>query len=292
MRLRFIGRKGKDKAKADETPSIEDLIALGRLDEARSELTQRLRLNPRDHHSKVKLGDVYAAEKDPEKALHTYLGAAEDYAADGFYEKAVALLARLQKELPPSGLVNEAFGRLDGVRQRESRRQTVVEALTTRERLDRPLGVVEAQQLWPGLADVALVQRLTGPDLRRLFLAFALVELEPNEVVVRQDERLERLFLVARGELAADCVGALGQRHSLGAFGPGSLVGERALLEHRPWSATYRARGRALLLALDPERLALALQGCANPRELLDVLRQQGKDQAVSDAVQRVAGVA
>jgi tetratricopeptide (TPR) repeat protein len=290
MRLRFKGKKGKDKP--DETPSIEDLITLGRLDEAREELLQRLRANPRDHHSKVKLGDVQAAQKSPEKALHTYLGAAEDYAEDGFYDKAVALLARLQKELPPSSVVDEAFVRLDAVRQREGRRETVVDALTTRDRLDRALGVVEAQQLWPGLAEMALVRELASPDLRRLFLAFALLELDPNEVVARQDERLERLFVVARGALTAECLGVLGQTHRVGRFAPGSMVGERALLEHRPWSATYHGRGRALLLVLDPERLALALDGSANPRGLLESLRQQGNDLAVAEAARRLAGAA
>ncbi len=288
MRLRFKGKRGKEKV--EETPSIEDLIVLGRLDEAHEELTARLRANPRDHHSKVKLGDVYTAQKAPDKALHTYLGAAEDYAADGFYDKAVALLARLQKELPPHAAVNEAFTRLDGVRQRESRRQTVVEALTARERLGRTLGVVEAQLIWPGLAEMSLVQGLASADLRRLFLAFGLLEVEPNEVVVRQDEGTERLFVVARGALAADCRDPRGQSHPVGRFEAGSVVGERALLEHQPWSATYRGRGRTLLLELDRERLALALQGSVNPRELLDALRRQGNDQTVTAAARRAAG--
>lgn len=291
MRLRLKGR-GKDKGKGDETPSIEDLIALGRLDEAREELLHRLRTNPRDHHSKVKLADVYAAQKSPEKALHAYLGAAEDYAADGFYDKAVALLVRLQKELPTSVLVAETFTRLDGVRQRETRRATVVEALTSRERLDRPLGVVEAQQLWPALAETSLVQRLAATDLQRVFLAFGLDEAEPNEVVARQDERRERLLLIARGELAAEWLGRLGQTHPVGRFEAGSIVGESALLEHRPWHATYRARGRTLLLTLDAERVALALQGCANPREVLVALRQQGNDASVAEQARRLAGVA
>jgi tetratricopeptide (TPR) repeat protein len=291
MRLRFPGTK-KAKAQPEDERSIDDLIALGRFDEARDDLLHRLSANPRDHHSKVKLGDVYAAQGSGDKALATYLAAAEDYAADGFYDKAVALLSRLQKLLPPTRSVEELLAQLEGVRRREARRQTVVEALTARERADRALGVVEAQQLWPAVAELALVQRLPEPDLRRLFLAFALVELEANEVVARQDRELEQLFVVARGALAAECLGPTGQAFGVGRFGAGSIVGERALLEHRPWSVTLRARGRSLLLALDQERLALALQGCGNPRDLLDALREQGNDRLVGDAARRLAGVA
>ncbi len=287
MRLRL---KAKGKDKADEAPSIEDLIALGRLEEAREELVHRLRANPRDHHSKVKLGDVYAAQGESERALATHLGAAEDYAADGFYDKAVALLVRLQKEQPGSVRVEETLERLDGLRQREARRQTVVEALSSRERLDRSLGVVEAQQLWPALAGCTLVQGLQTADLRRLFLALALREADPGEVVARQHEASERLFLVARGELVAEVLAASGQTYSVASFGPGALVGEQALLEHRPWSATYRARRRSLLLELDAERLALAMLGCENPRELLDALRAQAADRLVASEAGRLAG--
>ncbi|MEZ5333186.1 MAG: cyclic nucleotide-binding domain-containing protein [Thermoanaerobaculia bacterium] len=277
---KWLGWRTKKTREGDDDPyTIEDLIVLGRYEEARSELTHRMRTNPRDYHSAVKLGDVYRAEGDLLKAGRTYVQAAEGYAGDGFLEKALALMLRVQKEIPADPRVAGAVRRLENTRQVESHRETVVEALSGAARKADGLNRVVAQNAWPAIASSGLPVGLSAPDVRRLFLAFRPVVEAPATVLVRQGEEREALFLVLHGSVEAEVATADGRRLVLETYGPSALFGERSLLAHLPWLATYSTRARTTLLLLEPEQLPGALQGSPNPKALLDALRSQERDQ-------------
>ncbi len=76
----------------------------------------------------------------------------------------------------------------------------------------------------------------------------------------------------------------------LRSFEPGDLIGERALLEHQPWPATYRVAESGMVLKLDPSGLESALHGNPDPRSLLNALREQGLDAQVASTVERALG--
>jgi CRP-like cAMP-binding protein len=281
--------KGKKRREGEGEPyPIDDLIALGRFEEARTELLHRVRSNPRDHHSLVKLGDVYRAEGSVEKAGRTYLRAAESYAGDGFHEKALALMLRVQKELPQDRRIDGAVRRLQSVRQVESHRDTVIDSLSGAARAEEGLNRVVAQRLWPAIAASGLTSGLASPDVRRLFLAFE-PRSEPSGVALaEQGSEREALYLVLQGAVEAETGASDRGTVVLETLGPSALFGERSLLEHHPWPATFRTRGRTTLLLLRPERLPEALQGSTNPRSLLDALRVQERDQEVHAAASRL----
>ncbi|MDW8246026.1 MAG: cyclic nucleotide-binding domain-containing protein [Sandaracinaceae bacterium] len=81
-------------------------------------------------------------------------------------------------------------------------------------------------------------------------------EYKEGEVIVREGDRSESLFLLISGEV---CVHRNGQPIAM--LGPGAHFGEMALLSNRPRSATVTARSHARLLVIErPALMALLAQ--------------------------------
>ncbi|MGH3038390.1 MAG: cyclic nucleotide-binding domain-containing protein [Gaiellaceae bacterium] len=71
--------------------------------------------------------------------------------------------------------------------------------------------------------------------------------LDAGDTLVEQGEEGEELFLLLDGVLVAEAAG-----EELGEFGPGSILGERALLEDGIRQATLRARTRCRVVVVSP----------------------------------------
>ncbi|HVS03789.1 MAG TPA: cyclic nucleotide-binding domain-containing protein, partial [Thermoanaerobaculia bacterium] len=89
------------------------------------------------------------------------------------------------------------------------------------------------------------------------------------------------LYVISTGELVASVIAPTGDQTDLRTFGTGQVIGDSALLEHRPWPADFRARTRSIVLKLDPQGLEVCLTGNPDPRGFLEVLRREHNDQAV-----------
>lgn len=91
------------------------------------------------------------------------------------------------------------------------------------------------------LRRVPLFAELSDDDLTRICSVSTTVRLSQGEVLFREGERGDRAFLVASGEV--DILKATGAREALLAVrSAGEVIGEMALLEAAPRSATVRAR--------------------------------------------------
>lgn len=280
----FRDRKDGDD---DHEETIEDLIVLERYDEAEERLKAKLKINPDDLHSQVKLADVYIALRQVGKAVDGYVYAAEEYARDGFFDKGLALLARAQKLLPADETLRLKILAYQEVKGLEHKRAAAVEGLRQGRAItaeSSPL-VLAIQRRWHELAESAIVQRLSADQITRLFAAFEVIGVNQDTVLVREGERRSELFLVVSGLIEASIpdAGAAGER--LRTFAARDILGERALLERQPWPATYRVAEAAVLLKLDRDGLQRALVGNPDPRRLLDVLRDQGNDRDVARIV-------
>ena len=93
---------------------------------------------------------------------------------------------------------------------------------------------------------------------------------------------------VAAGEVEAVLDLGTGRPVMLRSFATGDIFGDRALLEHQPWPATYRVTAPARLFRLDAAGLAEALQGNPDPRQFLDALRSRRHDHDVAAAVRKL----
>jgi CRP-like cAMP-binding protein len=287
---KFFGKTGASPKR--ESLSIEDLVVLERYDEAIEQLESRIKSNPRDLHSSLRLAEVYSQAGKGPKALDTYLFVADSYAEDGFYDKALALLAKLARLAPADDTLAAKVAWLQRMKTLEHSRAGVVEGLLSGQEEKSPLertSTVEAQKVWQGLAKSKLVQHLPPDQLKRLFSATAIQDWNPGEMLAERGSQVERMFVVASGQIEAFVAHPeSGATVQIRTFSNGDVLGERALLEHKPWPASYRVIERARVLRIDRAGLERALTGNPDPRTLLLALRLQHADRDVAAAAEKL----
>jgi predicted acylesterase/phospholipase RssA/CRP-like cAMP-binding protein len=103
---------------------------------------------------------------------------------------------------------------------------------------------------YPEIAATPIGQTLGADDGRAFAGCLERRALEPGEVLFRQGEAGDRLFLVLRGRLRAIAGGESGAEQLLGEIGPGELLGESDLLLGAPRSTSAAAAGPAVVGAL------------------------------------------
>jgi tetratricopeptide (TPR) repeat protein len=278
---------GGPKGQAQEY-TIDDLIVLERYDEAVDRLRAKLKTNPQDLHSHLKLADVYAQLRQFDRAVDEYGFVSDEYAADGFYDKGIALLARAAKLAPADPTLPLKIDRLQREKSMEHVRTLALEGLRAAGGKQDGTSALELQRYWHNLAGGALVQQLPGEQLKRLFSSMRLIHLEEGEVIADEGHQEPFLLVLVRGTFEAVAGVPGGREMSLRTFGPGDVLGEAALLERAAWPARLRAMEASAALRLDRAGLEQALLGNSDPRALLDALRAQHHDRDLAALLRRV----
>jgi CRP-like cAMP-binding protein len=261
------GSKQEQKQKADQDYSIDDLIVLERYDEACERLKARLKLTPADLHMHLKLAEVYAGLKQYDKAVDEYGFVAEEYAQDGFYEKGVALLSKAQKLAPLDQSIRFKIERIQRERSMEHVRGVAIEGL-------RQAGGQQA-----GTSAV---------ELKRLFSAMELTRVDEKAVIAEEGSRDQFLLLIISGVVEAFYRDGNDRDMVLRTFSSGDILGEGPLLERTSWPAGYRVAEPATVLKLTREGLEKTLMGNPDPRQFLEVLREQHNDRDVAATLRRL----
>jgi CRP-like cAMP-binding protein len=280
--------RGKKEGEPQEY-TIDDLIVLERYEEAETRLHARLKANPNDLHSHLKLAEVCSGLRRFEKAVDEYVYVAEEYAQDGFYDKGIALLSKAMKLAPLDQSLRFKVEKLQREKSMENVRALALEGLRQAGGTQADTSALELKRLWHNLATSTLVQRLAvaSEQLKRLFSAMQLVRYEPQTVVVREGSREACLLLIVSGVVEAD-IEAGKRTMTVRSFTSGDMVGEAVLLEHGAWPADYRATEQVTVLKLTREGLEQCLVGNPDPRGLLETLREQHNDRDVLATVQRL----
>ena len=281
---------GRERPEAGEQAlTIDDLVELGRFDEAEDLLRGKLKQNSNDLHAQLKLADLYRRSGRGAKAVDEYVSVADAYAADGFFDKATALLAKVAKLAPGHEKVPLKIEALKRAKRLDRRREIVTEGLLEGSREARGISAFKVQRMWRDLSDCPLIERLDEDRLRRLFSSLELVELKAGQILAEKDEQMDKMFVIAQGTVEALAVLPNGTETVIRGFAPGQMIGDRALLEHQTWPTAYRAGGLCYVLELDQTGLAKALAGDPDPREFLDALREQRNDQEVVWSMEKLA---
>lgn len=290
IRSWFGGGANKQQAeKKDQEYTIDDLIVLEKYDEAADRLKTRIKLNPQDLHSHLKLAEVYAQLRQFEKAVDEFGFVADEYAADGFYDKGVALLSKAQKLAPLDQSLRFRIERIQREKSMEHVRGLALEGLRQAGGAQAGTSAVELKKLWHNLAASSLVQHLSGDQLKRLFSTMQLVRLEEKAVIAEEGSREAFLLLIVIGTI--DCfVRDDGKEMVIRSFTSGDIIGEAALLERGVWPGFYRAAEPVTALRLTREGLEQALVGNSDPRGFLEVLREQHTDRDVAATLRRIRG--
>lgn len=279
-------QQGQDK---EQEYTIDDLIVLERYDEAADRLKMRLKLNPQDLHSHLKLAEVYAGLRQFDKAVDEFGFVAEEYAQDGFYDKGIALLSKAQKLAPLDQSLRFRIERIQREKSMEHVRAFALEGLRQAGGQQAGTSAVELKRLWHNLATSPVVQRLPGDQLKRLFSAMQLVRLEAGATVAQEGSREPFLLLLVNGVTEA-YVQDGGKEMVVRSFTSGDIIGEAALLERGAWPASYRAAEPVTALKLTREGLEQSLVGNPDPRGFLDVLREQHNDRDLAVTLRRIRG--
>lgn len=121
------------------------------------------------------------------------------------------------------------------------------------------------------LAAAPFLRRLPPSRLDRLVSESELRTLDPGEPLVTEGDQADRVYLVVDGEAAVSKRVNDHEHATIAVRGPGDWVGEMALIDPGPRSASVTARGRLVVLEIPPRAFAEAL--AAVPEATLDLLR-------------------
>jgi tetratricopeptide (TPR) repeat protein len=278
----WFGGKGRGSR---QEYTIDDLIVLERYEEAADRLREKLRVNPQDLHSHLKLAEVYTELHQLDRAVDEYAFVADEYAQDGFYDKGIALLSRASKLAPNDASLRERIEDQQREKSMDHVRVLAIEGLRQAGGQVEGTSALELQRLWHNVAPSPLVQTMPGEQLKRLFAAMQLHHLEAAAVVAQEGSQEPFLLLLARGTVEASVVLAEGAVTPVRDFGPGDVMGAAALLERGAWPADYRVGQAVTVLQLTRAGLEKCLVGLADPRGFLELLRGQHLDREVAEAV-------
>jgi tetratricopeptide (TPR) repeat protein len=281
------------KPSASEAISVDDLIIMQRYDEAEQILKGKLRRNSNDLPSRLKMAELQAKTHRAEQAVEGFILVAERYAADGFYDKAFALMSKAAKLAPADEKLPLKLQKLERTRQLERRLSAVLRALGKQEGQvghSATTSYLELRRVWGELSVSHLIDRLDDDQLGHLLKGMSLERFGPNRVLADAGQSREELYLITRGGVEAVMTLPNGETTVLRGFEPGDVIGERALLERQPWPATYRTIDSSVMLMLDRKSLAEVLEGNPDPRGLLDALREQQLDRDVAAKVMKTHG--
>ena len=98
------------------------------------------------------------------------------------------------------------------------------------------------------LCTSAMFASFSSPDRRALIERFRFLEVEPEQIVIKEGERADGLYIVAAGRCSVTAAGA-----DIARLGPGDLAGEMSLLRRQPASATVSTVSKCFLLQLPRE---------------------------------------
>ena len=289
MLKRLFGKAAPEPKTHELT--IEDLIVLERYEEAIERLEKKTHDSPNDLHSHLRLAEVYSQVGKGAKALDQFLYVADMYTDDGFYDKALAQLIKVSRLAPGDDTVRAKMLRIQRLKDLEHSRVLAIEGLVEAQQEQDPLArtsPVEVERLWQGLASTAIVERLSGDQLKRLFAGCELWTAPEGAEIAVRGSRDEFLLILITGAAEAVVTTAEGQRYQIKQFAPGDILGERSLLEHKPWPANYRVIAQSKFVKVGPPGMERALTGNPDPRALIDALRSQRSDQAVAAAVEKL----
>ncbi len=280
----------RTKPKEPEQIHVDDLIILEQWDEAEQMLKARLKKNSRDLQAHIKIAKVYEKTKRRREAVEEYSYIADRYAADGYFDKAVAILAKATKMAPQEGKLIRKRQAVERMRSFERRLSSVMKTLSN---VEGQVGstatssYLELRRVWGELAVSELIDHLDDDQLGRLLKVMEMERIGRDKVIVHAGERLDQLILVTRGKVDVEVVLPNGETTAIRHLEAGDVAGEQSLLERSTWRASYKTTEPVVLLKLNREGLEAALQGNPDPRGLLDTLREQGTDRDVAAAVER-----
>ena len=247
-----------------------------------------------DPRMRLRLADVLLKAGKDQDAIAILIGLADELAREGFADKAVAILKKIEQvqrrnvevmnlapllraeaapdpEMPrpvpapavptarPRAVTDDRFHGwlVDLVRDSVSRLRAA----------ETPAAPVEGPALRayrPGLLANPLFEDFSEEELLAFIHGLKLLTFEPGDVIITEGEPGQSVFILTTGRVKVFVRGPDHRSVPLGALGEGSFFGEISTLSGRPRSATITAAAACEILELD--RASLDAISASHPR--------------------------
>ena len=114
------------------------------------------------------------------------------------------------------------------------------------------------------LREVPQFANLEDGELQAIAEDFYAKEYRKNEVILRQGDPSHELYIVMQGKVRICKVNPSGDETSLNILSTRQIIGEFAIIDGQPRSATVKAIGRCILLAITRDKFLNHLQNMPN----------------------------
>jgi CRP-like cAMP-binding protein len=264
----------------------QELVADGKIGDALEAYRQLEIAEPNEGGHAHKAGELMIKRGETSGAIQVLSRAAETYARAGFLMKAIAVCKLILRLDPDQRQAQEQIARLNRARTSAAPpldataaaralgagrslhgvplaglsgaiavpvapgvQEIELDDVPIEEDLGSGPSDEERARVRAALAETPFVAVLGEAALARLIDAARLVELGPDEILFRQGDAGDTLYVVESGEVVAYVEGP--PRRPLARLGDGAVFGEMALLTDQPRSATIAAAGATRLVAFD-----------------------------------------
>jgi RsiW-degrading membrane proteinase PrsW (M82 family)/CRP-like cAMP-binding protein len=121
------------------------------------------------------------------------------------------------------------------------------------------------------LNGIEIFKNVSLADLENLGRGIAVAQFDDGEMLFDQGDQGDAMYMVEEGSISIYTVDSRGQEKFIRKFGPGSVVGDFAVLDGQPRSARARASGTLTALVLQRQMFKMFIQ--SRPQVILAVLK-------------------
>ena len=119
--------------------------------------------------------------------------------------------------------------------------------------------------------NISVCAELDNNEAKTLALKLGVRHLQDGELLVKEGEAVQTLFILVAGKLAVISLGPDGKESVVYTMTPGECAGTRAFVDRTPRKATLRAVGDTTVYMLTPEDFESLLD--SDPRLVYKVMR-------------------
>ncbi len=289
----YIRRASSPEAAAIRAVPLNDPLSDQRAIEVLEAHFGESRWDPR---MRLRLADVLVRAGKEQDAVPILVGLAEDLAKEGYPEKAISILKKIEQlqrrhieevslaprlheepleapadaptPTPAAGRARRSRARTDDFLHTwllDTVRHTVGRAHALSSPPVRPL-----QGYGPGFRASPLFEGFDEDELLAVIQGLRLLTFGPGDVIVTEGEPGQSVFILASGEVKVFVRSPGGHDVPVGALGEGSFFGEMSTLSGQPRSATVTAASPCDLLELDRATLDRIAVSHPNVRAVLE----------------------
>ncbi|HXI04308.1 MAG TPA: cyclic nucleotide-binding domain-containing protein [Candidatus Saccharimonadales bacterium] len=252
--------------KSKPPPDPQALVARREYDQAITAYRELLAAKPAHYLYHHKIADVFCLAGRPAEAFDDYMRAADGFARDGYLIKATAILKKMHKIRPDDAGVERRIKELSRLGSSVSVTapppafgsgpEIAIDMEEIRDPAPIPVSAAAPssgageENEGSSLAGTPLFSDFTAEELADVLRRLKHRSYAPGDLIVREGEPGESLFVLSQGRVKVVGTGPGGRAVELAELGEGDFFGEVALLTGRPRTATITSLDETEVLEL------------------------------------------